>query len=125
MNALIEKGMSSDTAKLVANGVSTLTLTGVGASTGLSTGSVVTAINVDSNNRQLHVDEAKLLKKLTDGKTKAEQDRLRAAACALVECSAGVPTSDPNYQSLKAFEEQGKSYTKEMTALKSTGLFEY
>ena len=125
MNALIEKGMSSDTAKLVANGVSTLTLTGVGASTGLSTGSVVTAINVDSNNRQLHVDEAKLLKKLTDGKTKAEQDRLRAAACALVECSAGVPTSDPNYQSLKAFEEQGKSYTTEIAALKSTGLFNY
>ncbi len=62
-NALIEKGMSSDTAKLVANGVSTLTLTGVGASTGLSTGSIGTAINVDSNNRQLHVDEIAMLKK--------------------------------------------------------------
>ena len=124
-NALIEKGMSSDTAKLVANGVSTLTLTGVGASTGLSTGSIGTAINVDSNNRQLHVDEAKILKQLKEGKTKAEQDRLNAAACALVQCSSGVPTSDPNYVKLKAFEEQGKSYTKEMTALKSTGLFEY
>ncbi|ENX15276.1 hypothetical protein F895_01822 [Acinetobacter sp. CIP 64.2] len=55
--------MSSDTAKLVANGVSTLTLTGVGASTGLSTGSIGTAINVDSNNRQLHVDEIAMLKK--------------------------------------------------------------
>ena len=124
-NALIEKGMSSETAKLVANGVSTLTLTGVGASTGLSTGSIGTAINVDSNNRQLHVDEAKILKQLKEGKTKAEQDRLNAAACALVQCSSGVPTSDPNYVKLKAFEEQGKSYTKEMTALKSTGLFEY
>ena len=43
----------------------------------------------------------------------------------IVECSAGVPTSDPNYQSLKAFEEQGKSYTTEIAALKSTGLFNY
>ncbi len=102
-----------------------MTLAGVGVASGLNTGSTATAVNVDANNRQLHVDEAKVLKKLTEGKTEVEQTRLRAAACALVHCSEGVPESDVNYKTLKAFEALGKTYIKEQNALKATGLFTY
>lgn len=123
--ALTQTGMSEKTAEAVASGVTSLTLAGAGVAAGLDTGSTVTAINVDANNRQLHVDEAKVLKKLTEGKKEAEQTRLRAAACALVHCSEGVPESDVNYKTLKAFEALGKTYTKEQNALKATGLFTY
>lgn len=123
--ALTQTGMSGKAAEAVASGVTSLTLAGVGVASGLNTGSTATAVNVDANNRQLHVDEAKVLKKLTEGKTEAEQTRLRAAACALVECSKGVPESDANYKSLKAFEALGKTYTQEKNALKATGLFIY
>ncbi|MCL9677372.1 hypothetical protein L2096_14225 [Acinetobacter sp. ACZLY 512] len=117
--------MSEKAAEAVASGVTSLTLASAGVAAGLNTGSTATAINVDSNNRQLHVDEAKVLKKLTEGKSKQEQDRLRAAACALVKCSEGVPESDLNYKGLKAFEALGETYTKEKNALKATGLFTY
>ncbi len=123
--ALTHTGMSEKAAEAVASGVTSLTLASAGVAAGLNTGSTATAINVDSNNRQLHVDEAKVLKKLTEGKSKQEQDRLRAAACALVKCSEGVPESDVNYKSLKAFEALGETYTKEKNALKATGLFTY
>jgi len=123
--ALTQTGISEKTAEAVASGVTSLTLAAAGVVAGLNTGSTATAVNVDANNRQLHVDEAKVLKKLTEGKTEAEQTRLRAAACALVECSKGVPESDANYKSLKAFEALGKTYTKEQNALKATGLFTY
>ena len=123
--ALTHTGMSEKAAEAVASGVTSLTLASVGVAAGLNTGSTATAINVDSNNRQLHVDEAKVLKKLTEGKSKQEQNRLRAAACALVKCSEGVPESDVNYKSLKAFEALGETYTKEKNALKATGLFTY
>lgn len=117
--------MSEKAAEAVASGVTSLTLASAGVAAGLNTGSTATAINVDSNNRQLHVDEAKVLKKLTEGKSKQEQDRLRAAACTLVKCSEGVPESDVNYKGLKAFEALGETYTKEKNALKATGLFTY
>ncbi|MDO7524786.1 hemagglutinin repeat-containing protein [Acinetobacter baumannii] len=123
--ALTHTGMSEKAAEAVASGVTSLTLAGVGVASGLNTGSTATAVNVDANNRQLHVDEAKVLKKLTEGKTEVEQTRLRAAACALVHCSEGVPESDVNYKTLKAFEALGKTYIKEQNALKATGLFTY
>ncbi|MDX7880025.1 hemagglutinin repeat-containing protein [Acinetobacter nosocomialis] len=123
--ALTHTGMSEKVAEAVASGVTSLTLAGVGVASGLNTDSTATAVNVDANNRQLHVDEAKVLKKLTEGKTEVEQTRLRAAACALVHCSEGVPESDVNYKTLKAFEALGKTYIKEQNALKATGLFTY
>nr|WP_309455264.1 hypothetical protein [Acinetobacter sp.] len=123
--ALTHTGMSEKAAEAVASGVTSLTLAGAGVASGLNTGSTATAVNVDANNRQLHVDEAKVLKKLTEGKTEVEQTRLRAAACALVHCSEGVPESDVNYKTLKAFEALGKTYIKEQNALKATGLFTY
>jgi len=122
---LTHMGMSEKAAEAVASGLTSLSLASAGVAAGLNTGSTATAINVDSNNRQLHVDEAKVLKKLTEGKSKQEQDRLRAAACALVKCSEGVPESDVNYKGLKAFEALGETYTKEKNALKATGLFTY
>ncbi|OUY05879.1 hemagglutinin repeat-containing protein [Acinetobacter populi] len=62
--ALAEKGMNAEAANIIANGVTSLTVAGAGIATGLDTGSTATAINVDSNNRQLHRDEIDLIKKL-------------------------------------------------------------
>ncbi|MBK5648141.1 MAG: hemagglutinin repeat-containing protein, partial [Acinetobacter sp.] len=64
VKTLTDKGMKADTAEAVVNGVSSLALFGAGTAAGLSTSSVATAVNVDSNNRQLHREEVDLIQKL-------------------------------------------------------------
>jgi hypothetical protein len=75
------------------------------------------------NNRQLHKSEAEKLAALKQGKSTAAQHRLDAAACALVQCAEGVPTSDEQYAKLKALQTEGQSYNDEQLTLKSTGEF--
>ncbi|WP_201532664.1 hemagglutinin repeat-containing protein [Psychrobacter ciconiae] len=60
--SLIASGMSEDIANGTASGVISLTLLGAGSVAGLDTSSTVTAVNVDANNRQLHPQEADLIK---------------------------------------------------------------
>ncbi|BCX73166.1 hemagglutinin repeat-containing protein [Acinetobacter sp. Tol 5] len=64
VKTLTEKGMKTDSAEAVVNGVSSLALFGAGTVVGLNTSSVGTAVNVDSNNRQLHREEVNLIQKL-------------------------------------------------------------
>ncbi|QRQ82198.1 hypothetical protein [Paralysiella testudinis] len=78
-------------------------------------------------NRQLHPDETRILNQLQKNKSPEEQHRLKAAACALVQCAEGIPKTDPYYQKLHRLQAEGASYTKEQARLKSTqsDLFEY
>ncbi|WP_165011082.1 hypothetical protein [Neisseria yangbaofengii] len=87
----------------------------------------VTGANADWNNRQLHPSETRVLNRLKQGKTAEEQRRLNAAACALVRCAEGVPTSDPYYRQLSELQKSGERYqTEKNLLLKSgNGLFEY
>ncbi|MDO9766208.1 hypothetical protein Q7523_12135, partial [Glaesserella parasuis] len=59
-------------------------------------------------NRQLHPDEKKRIKDLANG-DKEKEARLTAAACALVHCSAQIPSDDPEYAKAKALEDLGNS----------------
>ncbi|MCT9978147.1 hemagglutinin repeat-containing protein, partial [Acinetobacter sp. I-MWF] len=64
VKTLTDKGMKTDSAEAVVNSVSSLALLGAGTAAGLNTSSVGTAVNVDSNNRQLHREEVDLIQKL-------------------------------------------------------------
>ncbi|MGK4860106.1 hypothetical protein ACSMCW_22265, partial [Salmonella enterica] len=77
--------------------------TAVGGAVGGNAGAF-SGYNVDRFNRQLHPEDAKSLAALKKGQSKAEQDRLDAAACYLVHCADGVPPSDPNYARLQSMQ---------------------
>jgi filamentous hemagglutinin len=93
---------------------------------GLAGGDVNTAWRVaqiaDQYNRQLHNNESEALTRLRKENPQTA-DRLDAAACALVKCSASVPSNDPNYDKLRSLEIAGASYTTELNQLKATGVF--
>ena len=61
---LAKQGIDATTAGSIANSLTGLTLTGIGASAGLDMSSMATAVNIDANNRQLHPDEMEVIKKL-------------------------------------------------------------
>jgi filamentous hemagglutinin len=84
-----------------------------------------TAQTVDKYNRQLHQSEAENLANLKKGKSAAQQHRLDAAACALVNCADGLPAGDPLYAKLSAWQKEGQGYIAEQTLLKATGEFVY
>lgn len=84
-----------------------------------------TGENAAANNRGLHISEAEKLASLKQGKTQAQQDRLDAAACALVHCADGVPDSDVNKSKLLAMQTAGANYSAELQALAKTGEFVY
>ena len=90
----------------------------------MATGGTV-ALTADQFNRQLHESESKKLTALKAGKTPAEQDRLDAAACALVQCANGIPDSDPNKSRLIAMQTAGAGYSNELNLLNATGEFVY
>ena len=96
----------------------------IGALTGGSTGAAVAGANADWFNRQLHPDETRKLNELSKGKSESEQYRLKAAACALVHCAEGIPTSDPYYQGLKELQEAGNAFHREKRMLRANGLSE-
>lgn len=56
-DSLAGQGIDSTTASSIANGLTGLTLTGIGALAGLDVASTATAVNIDANNRQLHPSE--------------------------------------------------------------------
>ncbi|MEE4860972.1 filamentous hemagglutinin N-terminal domain-containing protein [Pseudomonas alliivorans] len=89
----------------------------------LETGTWI-ARNATQYNRGLHQQEAMALEKARN-ENPDRALRFDAAACALVQCSASVPTSDQRYPELKALETAGASYTRELNELKATGRFEY
>ncbi|MDO7930378.1 DUF637 domain-containing protein [Pseudomonas sp. KFB-139] len=77
----------------------------------------------DQYNRQLHSKESAALTALRE-KNPENTERLNAAACAVVHCSASVPTDDPNYQALKQLEVAGAGYKNEIDQLFATGMFD-
>ena len=64
------------------------------------------ASNMDRFNRQLHDTEKQRITELAQG-DKEREARLRAAACALVECSAEFPTDSDAFRFFKAIEDVG------------------
>jgi filamentous hemagglutinin len=61
----------------------------------------------------------------TGGCAPEEQQRLNAAACALVRCADGVPPNDPYYSLLKGLQDKGATYQNELETLRKTGEFVY
>ncbi|WMY10065.1 hemagglutinin repeat-containing protein [Paraburkholderia phenoliruptrix] len=82
------------------------------------------ALGADLYNRQLHPDEAKKLAELQKGKSADEQHKLAAAECALTQCAAGVPDSDPDKAALTKLQNEGQGYTYEQGLLKNGGAFD-
>jgi filamentous hemagglutinin len=81
------------------------------------------ALMADEYNRQLHQKETLALEKLQkENPDKAYQ--LKAAACALVHCSASVPPDDPQYETIKALETDGKGFKDAQSALFATRAFD-
>jgi hypothetical protein len=76
-----------------------------------------TGTNAAVNNRLAHDSEKASIKALAQGKPQQEA-RLTAAACALVHCADGVPTTDPSYPALKKLQDAGASMMAEQTLLK-------
>ena len=91
-------------------------VTSEGEAAGVTTGAGVARSGM-INNRQLHTHEAEFLKEMQEGKTPEEQDRLKAAACYMVQCAAGVPKDDPHYEDLLALQNEGANYTNEQELL--------
>ncbi|MFY7866373.1 MAG: hypothetical protein ACOVRJ_16195, partial [Roseateles sp.] len=124
--ALKEAGLGDSAANLISGLAGGATAATIGAAaSGGSTAGAATAFNADMNNRQLHFTEAQKLAALKEGKTKQEQERLDAAACALVRCADGVPSSDPNKARLVAMQTAGAGYFKEQQQLQASGEFVY
>ncbi|WP_165688443.1 hypothetical protein, partial [Rodentibacter trehalosifermentans] len=75
-------------------------------------------------NRQLHQNEKERIKMLAEG-DKEKERRLEIAACALVHCSAQIPSDSPDYaeayEKARALEQLGNTaeYAQERALLKS------
>lgn len=81
------------------------------------------ALMADQYNRQLHQKETVALERLQK-ETPEKAYELKAAACALVHCSASVPTDDPAYDAVQALEADGKGFKDAQNALIATGAFD-
>jgi filamentous hemagglutinin len=82
------------------------------------------ALMADEYNRQLHQKEVLALEKLQEeNPEKAYQ--LKAAACAIVHCSASVhPDDQKNYDALTKLEADGSGFKDAQSALFATGAFD-
>ena len=108
-----------------------MTALGIGAAAGAVTGGssetmkqgALTSYNAETYNRQLHQNEKERIKLLANGDEEKER-RLEIAACALVHCSAQIPTDDPDYaksyEQARAVEQLGNTaeYAQERALLK-------
>lgn len=126
--ALKQAGANDSVATLAGQLIAQGTAAGIGviASGGSAAGAAL-GLNVDANNRQLHLDEIQRIKKLANGDARKEA-RLTAAACALVKCYAEYPEGSGAYSQLKALADVGASeaYAGERNQLqKQTGVFSY
>ncbi|UXZ20945.1 filamentous hemagglutinin N-terminal domain-containing protein [Pseudomonas sp. YeP6b] len=77
----------------------------------------------DQYNRQLHQKETLALEALQKDDP-ANAYKLKAAACALVHCSASVPTEDPNYKYISELESDGGNFKDAQKQLLATGAFD-
>jgi len=77
----------------------------------------------DGYNRQLHQKETLALEKL-QAEDPDNALKLKAAACALVHCSASVPPEDPRYNDIVELERYGADFKNEQKALVATGAFD-
>ncbi|MCD1126440.1 hypothetical protein LPW36_10605 [Jinshanibacter sp. LJY008] len=73
----------------------------------MNTGANVANI-IDQNNRQLHKSQLERIDELAGG-DKEKKDRLFAAACALMKCSAELVPGSETYNDMLAFETLGAS----------------
>ena len=108
-----------------------MTALAIGAAAGAVTGGTsetikqgaLTSYNAETYNRQLHQNEKERIKLLANGDEEKER-RLEIAACALVHCSAQIPTDDPDYaksyEQARAVEQLGNTaeYAQERALLK-------
>ena len=118
---LIAQGMDADTASNTTKGITSLALAGAGVAVGLDTSSTVTAVNVDANNRQLHPEEAALIKQLAQDYaqkndisiTEAEKRLTRGA---LYNIDVGWQSSIKNYidaQEIQTYQQAYKYLTNQ------------
>ena len=91
-------------------------VTMAGAAVG-GTGGAAAAFNADANNRQLHPNEKERLRQLANGDVLKEQ-KLSAAACYLLHCSAEYPAGSEAQIGLQALERVGASLSQEIALLK-------
>jgi filamentous hemagglutinin len=101
------------------NIVTNVIATGAGAAVGRHAGAF-SAYRVDRFNRELHPQEKKAIKDLSEGDANKEH-RLRAAGCALVHCSAEYAPNTADYKKYSALEKEGASNTVEQAQLQSYG----
>lgn len=91
----------------------------IGGTTGAQSGAAV-SLDAERYNRQLHPDEVARIQQLSGG-DKNKEARLKAAACALVKCSAEFAEGSADYVKAQALEQLGNSdaYASERTLLAS------
>jgi filamentous hemagglutinin len=126
--ALENNGVNASVARIAGQFIAETTAAGIGAAaSGGSVAGTATALNTDTNNRQLHPDEKQRIKQLA-GKDANKEARLTAAACALVKCYAEYPVDSVSYQQLKQLADIGASdaLSGERQLLSAqTGMFSY
>ena len=76
------------------------------------------ASNNEVYNRQLDQSEKQVIKNLANGDP-AEQHRLEAAACALVQCAAQYAPGTADYAKYSALQAEGAGYTSEQAKLQN------
>lgn len=91
----------------------------IGGTSGAQSGATA-SLDAERYNRQLHPDEVARIQQLSGG-DKDKEARLKAAACALVKCSAEFAEGSPDYVKALALEQLGNSdaYATERTQLAS------
>ncbi|GJL35951.1 hypothetical protein TUM17576_27710 [Enterobacter hormaechei] len=91
----------------------------IGGTNGAQSGAAV-SLDAERYNRQLHPDEIARIQQLSGGDQEKEA-RLKAAACALVKCSAEFAEGSADYIKAQALEQLGNSdaYASERTQLAS------
>lgn len=77
-----------------------------------------TAFNEVTNNMLLHNNQLDAIKRLAKGNKDKEQ-KLFAAACYLMKCSAEFVSGTKNYATFAAVEQQGAQYTAELSQLQN------
>lgn len=77
----------------------------------------------DQYNRQLHQKETIALEALQK-EDPNNAYKLKAAACALVQCSASVPVDDRNYKYVRDLELDGNGFKDAQKQLLATGAFD-
>jgi len=112
-NAIEQLGIT-DSGAINALHMLAVTMAGAAAS---GTAGAAAAFNADTNNRQLHNNEKQRLRELAAGNVENEQ-RLAAAACYLVRCSAQFPTGSQAREAMLALEGVGGTLTAEIALLR-------